>query len=290
MLIAQPVAGRGGGGPGCPCRRGWEKRKCLSPVSLLTRQKSPGPALCAALGKLLRDSVRALDAFHENPAVRAHFLRTRVKRLQSLSRLAPEGRKWRESFLPPLCQLKDLFAETRDATIVLALASKYAPGEAQHLRVASPPDLVGARHLAELASGLLHDYPGWEKIEWSDVADRAAGTYRAARKAWKGVVSPGAADAAFHGWRRRVKRLLYQCEYLGGQAHLVRLTRRVDKLGEILGEIQDICMAEDWLGRQHGLAVPADLPRRRAALRRRALRSGEALLSLKPRDFRKMLG
>ncbi len=259
-------------------------------MARLTRQHSPGPALRAALEKLLREAARAVDAFVENPPVRAHFLRTRVKRLQSLSRLVSGGRKWRESFLPPLRELKDLFAETRDATIVLALAEKYAPGEARHLRVASTPDLARARHLAGLAAGLLHDYSGWEEVKWCDVADRASGTYRAARAGWKEAACPRAADAVFHGWRRRVKRLLYQCEYLGGRAQLVRLTDRVDKLGEVLGGIQDICMADDWLAKNRGLAVPADLPRSKEVLRRRALRLGETLFSPKPRDFRKMLG
>jgi CHAD domain-containing protein len=86
-----------------------------------------------------------------------------------------------------------------------------------------------------------------------------------------------------------VKRLLYQCEYLGGRARLVRLTSRVDRLGETLGEIQDVCMAEDWI-KQHIGKLPRDLPRSKKTLRQRALQRGKGLFEIRPREFRKMLG
>lgn len=254
------------------------------------RKLAPGPALRAALRQLLRESVRAVEKFDDDPAGQAHFLRTRVKRLQSLCRLVPGDGAWREKFLPPCRDLKDLFAETRDATIVQGLADQYAPGEAHHLRAASRPDLTKARRLCEYASGLLAEYPDWVTVEWHDIADRAVGTYRAAREGWKEARRRNAADEAFHGWRRRVKRLLYQCEYLGGRARLVRFTRRVDRLGETLGDIQDVCLAETWLKKQRGLKLPPDLPRSKEALRGKALRSAPALLVPKPKDFRRMLG
>lgn len=254
------------------------------------RKLAPGPALRAALRQLLRESARAVDAFDHDPAGQAHFLRTRVKRLQSLCRLVPRGGEWRGKFLPPCRDLKDLFAETRDATIIQGLADKYAPGEAHHSRAALRPNLTKARHLCDYAAGLLAEYPDWVTMEWADIADRAVGTYRAAREGWKEARRGGAPDEAFHGWRRRVKRLLYQCEYLGGRARLVRFTRRADRLGETLGDIQDVCMAEAWLKKQRGLKVPPDLPRSREALRREALRSAPALLASKPGDFRRMLG
>lgn len=253
------------------------------------RQHLPGPALRLALAKLLKDAARAVDGFPDDPAGTAHFVRTRVKRLQSLSRLVPCGAAWRGVFLPPCRELKDLFAETRDATIVRALADKYAPGEAAHLRAVTPPDLDRARHLAAEAGELLAAYGGWNELEWKDVADRAVGTFKAARGTWKIAARKHAPDAAFHAWRRRVKRLLYQCEYLGGRARLVRLTTRVDRLGEILGEIQDVCMAEAWLADHRGLVVPPDLPRSKEVLRQRALKSGKVLFASKPRDFRRML-
>ncbi|MBE2181757.1 MAG: CHAD domain-containing protein [Chthoniobacterales bacterium] len=255
-----------------------------------SRTPAPGPSLLGSLYQLLREASRAVEKFPGDPAGMAHLLRTRVKRLQSLCRLVPRGEKWRDAFLPPCRDLKDLFAETRDATIVQGLAERYAPGEARHLRVAAPPDLARAEKLIASATKVLGDYVRWDSIEWKDIADRAVGTYRAARGAWRAAEHKNAPDAEFHDWRRRVKRLLYQCEYLGGRARLVRFTRRVDRLGEILGEIQDVCMAEDWLKKHRTLSVPPDLARTKQTLRREALRRGPVLLSPRPREFRDLLG
>lgn len=253
------------------------------------RKTSAGMALRSSLAKLIRETARSLDLFDDDPHERAHFVRTRMKRLQSLARLVPGGASWREMFLPPCREIKDIFAEMRDADIVKALAEKYAPGEARHLRAASRPDVRRAAHLAEFAGGVLSDYPAWKTAGWKAIADRAETTYRTAREGWKKARRSGAPDAAFHEWRRRVKRLLYQCEYLGGRTRLVRFMARVDRLGETLGEIQDVCMAEDWIG-QHVGKVPRDLPRSKKTLRRRSLGQGEKLFAAKPRDFRKMLG
>ena len=253
------------------------------------RTPAPGRALQGALRQLLREVLRALGSFDRDPPARAHFVRTRVKRLQSLSRLAPKGAVWRGMFLPPCRELKDLFAEMRDADVIRVLAERYAPGEAGHLRAVARPDILRATHLAEFATGVLSDYPSWRVVEWEAIADRAVGTYRAARRHWKRARRAKAPDEAFHGWRRRVKRLLYQCEYLGGCARLARLKSRVDRLGETLGEIQDVCMAEEWLA-QHAGGVHEDLARRKMTLRRRALVRGEKLFAARPRAFRKMLG
>jgi CHAD domain-containing protein len=253
------------------------------------RKASAGTALRSALAKLLRETSRAVETFDVDPAARAHFIRTRMKRLQSLARLVPKGASWREMFLPACRELKDSFAEMRDAYIVRMLAEKYAPGEARYLRSAARPDTRRAAHLAEFATGVLSDYPSWKAVGWDAIADRAVGTYRAARDGWKEARRAGAPDAAFHEWRRRVKRLLYQCEYLGGRARLVRLSARIDRLGETLGEIQDVCMAEVWI-KQHIGKVPRDLPRSKKSLRQKALQRGESLFATRPRDFRKMLG
>lgn len=252
-------------------------------------QSAGGPALRSDLRKLLREALRALETFERDQPARAHFVRTRVKRIESLARLVPRGASWRRMFLPPCRELKDLFAELRDASIVLALAEKYAPGEAHHLRLVARPDLKRAADLVEHAGGVLSDYHDWSGLEWEKVADRAVRTYRAARKSWRQAARKNAPDATFHEWRRRVKRLFYQCEYLGRRARLVRLTGRVDRLGEILGAIQDVCVAEHWIKKHLG-KIPADLPRRKHALRRRALQRGKVLLAPKPREFRRMLG
>jgi len=48
-------------------------------------------------------------------------------------------------------------------------------------------------------------------------------------------------------------------------------------------------VAEDWI-KEHLGNIPADLPRSKKVLRRRALERGRVLLAPKPREFRRMLG
>lgn len=254
------------------------------------RDGCAGRALRSAMAKLLRDASKAVARFDTDPGPSAHFVRTRAKRLQSLCRLVPRGRVWREGILPACRGLKDIFAETRDAMIVEALAERYAPGQSHHLRVASRPDLARAAELVETAAAALAGYPDWNSVRAPRVADRAVGTYRSARRAWREASRPHAPDAAFHDWRRRVKRLLYQCEHLEETAGFGRFTRRVDRLGEVLGEIQDVCLAEEWFARHGELNTPADLVRSKNALRLRALRQAKPLLGPKPREFRAKLG
>lgn len=252
------------------------------------RRQAAGVVLRATLSRLLRDSTGALDDFGSDALRRAHFIRTRMKRLQSLSRLVPKGASWRREFLPPCREVKSLFAEMRDADIVRAVVKMYASGEEHSLHRVDSPDTRRATRLVEKAVEVLSAYSRWESVGWGCIADRAVGTYRAARRWWKLVRCRRAPDEAFHGWRRRVKRLLYQCEYLGGCARLAGLTKRVDRLGEVLGGIQDLGMAEAWLGRA-GI-VSEDLGARKEALRRRAVEMGDEIFASRPREFRAALG
>lgn len=275
----------------CPLRRECRSQR-IPPAMPRARSPKlrPGPALHSALAGLLEEAARAAENFDADPAGEAHFLRTRVKRLQSLSRLLPAGAAWRNGFLPPLRELKDLFAGVRDATIVRALIAKYAPGQCVRAGKSVRPDLARADVFLGQAASALAGRQSWAQVEWRQLADRAVGTYRAARDAWKSAARKNAPDAAFHEWRRREKRLLYQCEFLGRGAGLARITRRADRLGEVLGEIQDLCMAADWLAGQQGAFVPPDLERTKNRLKRQALNLGGGLFSPKPREFRKLLG
>lgn len=247
-----------------------------------------GEALRSALAGLLGEASDAVGAFGSDPCGKAHFLRTRVKRLQSLSRLVPRAKGWREEFLSPLRGLKDLFADVRDAGIVGELAERYAPGEARHLREAVLPDLRAARELVSAAESSLARYLGWSRIGWDTVGGRAGETYRGARKLYAQVSRPGAGDRDFHEWRKRVKRLFYQCEFLGARAKLRRVRSRADRLGQTLGDLQDCVTAEQWL-RVHRVAIPEELCRRRKKFRRTSLGLGAVLFDEKPARFRRRL-
>ena len=117
---------------------------------------------------------------------------------------------------------------------------------------------------------------------------------------------------AMHQWRKRVKDLRYAAEVLerrelGGRGSrsasararaeakwLRRLAARADELGELIGEEHDLAVLGQWLkaeGRSAGVRRPTRrrlqrlISKRRAELRRRALRDGRRLYRRSPGDF-----
>jgi len=127
---------------------------------------------------------------------------------------------------------------------------------------------------------------------------------------------------ALHAWRKRVKDLRYVAEMLdragdpharsapgkrgrrrgkresAEAAYIRRVARRADALGELLGEEHDLALlaarvrAEAKAGHSSGAPGAGTrrlllklIKRRRAALRRQALRDGERLYASKPRRF-----
>ncbi len=238
-----------------------------------------------SLRGLLLDVAGAVEAFTEDPAGRAHFIRVRVKRLHALSHLVPRGREWQRRLMPVGRELKDAFAATRDVTILRVLSEEHGyHGELPPL-VAPAPDLVRAGGLVMAATTALDTYQDWPEIGWGELAVRVARSYRLAREAWRSAACGGAPDAQFHRLRRRVKRLLYQCEFLSGWVPARGTVRQLERLGEVLGGLQDVCMAREWLG-SHGEGAdwPA-LRRLRKALRRKALRRADDLFASSTRGF-----
>jgi hypothetical protein len=251
------------------------------------RNHPPGLVLREALGGLLRGLADAVEGFGADPAGGAHVIRVRVKRLQALSHLVPRGGAWRRRLLPPCRELKDVFAATRDATILRVLSVAYGYGGALPLPVAPAPDLARAGELVAEASSAVDALGGWRAITWDELVGRAVVSYRGARKALRAAAREGSSDAAFHRLRRRVKRLLYQCEFLGRWARADGLARDLARLGEILGELQDARITEEWLAPQQDAAEWPRLRRLRAKLRRKARRKADKTLASSPREFRR---
>jgi hypothetical protein len=112
---------------------------------------------------------------------------------------------------------------------------------------------------------------------------------------------------ALHTWRKRVKDLRYAAETLDraspaessrdrgrDAAHVRRIARRADRLGEMLGEEHDLALLAQGVrarserfadeGRTRKRLLKA-IARRRKQLRKRALRDGERLYRRGPRRF-----
>lgn len=201
-------------------------------------------------------------------------------------------------------RLRARLAEQRDMATAstwtaVALDPVIAELEAFRSRASAWP-LHHRRGIGTVAAGLERVYR----------QGRRRGRRAARRKGGRMVV--------MHQWRKRVKDLRYAAEAIqrlesadpalaaGGRSArkaagaeakwLARLAKRAEQLGEMLGEEHDLAVLEEWVqaeGRQTGLgagsrrALLKAISRRRAKLRRRALRGAGELYKRSPKMFLK---
>ena len=177
---------------------------------------------------------------------------------------------------------------------------------ANRLRVATELQAFAAR----ASAWQLDERPGIDPIEAGLRRVYASGRERMAKASGK----RGGRMHTMHRWRKRVKDLRYAAEALQRHAPssasrrkrarsareskerkwLADLARGADELGELLGEEHDLAVLGEWIS-DHGASAGAGrstrrklhklIRRRRAKLRRRALRTGKSLYESKPRRF-----
>jgi CHAD domain-containing protein len=151
------------------------------------------------------------------------------------------------------------------------------------------------RDIADMRQQLAH----WNLVE-HDLETMAPGLrriYREGRHRYVRVKHERGRDAQhMHDWRKRVKSLYYALNMLGGKKSKGArgMTRRADRLGELLGEEHDLWMFCSYL-EQHPEACGEDararakllqrIARRRKRLRKRALELGARLYKRKPAGF-----
>jgi len=169
---------------------------------------------------------------------------------------------------------------------------------------------------ARAAAWQLVDGPGIGSVEQGLTRIYRQGRRRFHRAAGK----RGGRMRTMHQWRKRVKDLRYAAEALqraerrsgeragGSRARrrareearwLRRVGGRADRLGEMLGEEHDLAVLGEWIA-AHGAAAGAGrgtrrrllklIARRRAKLRRRALRDGMKLYDRKTERFVRRAG
>jgi CHAD domain-containing protein len=154
------------------------------------------------------------------------------------------------------------------------------------------PELAVLADIAEMRRDLLR----WNLLE-HDSAALSVGLraiYRDGRHRYKRVRRSRARDPErMHDWRKRVKSLYYALDMLGGKRApaTAKLTRRTDRLGEVLGEEHDLWMLKSFveddrlLDRRTLELLLTLVERRRKRLRKRALKLGARLYARKPSRF-----
>lgn len=164
-------------------------------------------------------------------------------------------------------------------------------------------------------------WPLSEREGLAGIAPGVGSVYRQGRRRGRRAArGKGGRMIVMHQWRKRVKDLRYVAEALqraepvepafatvrrsrraaakAERRWLAELAKEAEQLGEVLGEDHDLAVLGLWVeerGRQAGLgrgsrrALLGAISRRRAKLRRRALKRGRRLYRRRPRAFLKRL-
>jgi CHAD domain-containing protein len=260
------------------------------------------------------------DARAADPAELVHEARKAVKRMRALARLLrhqlgePEFGRVNDSLRAAAQRL----AGARDAEVRLetlhALAERHpqelAPERLRRLderlrsergEAIEPADLD--RVLADIAA-MRRQLARWNLVEhdFDALVPGLRRIYRGGRRRHRRVRRAHARNAQdLHDWRKRVKSLYYVLDMLGGaNAKGARgATRRAHRLGDLLGEEHDLWMLNVFVDRHPDAfgddnatrdALLRRIERRRARLRRRALRLGGRLYRRKPGSFTRRVG
>jgi CHAD domain-containing protein len=241
-----------------------------------------------------------------------HEARKTIKRMRAMARLLRHETGERE-FAQTNASLREAgkrLAGARDAEVRIAtlhdLRARH-PDELsdepvqqlldrmeQERASAHGPDseLAVLADIAEMRRDLLR----WNLLEHDREALRVGlrAIYRDGRRRYKRVKRSRASNPErVHAWRKRVKSLYYALDMLGGEraSATAKLTKRAERLGDVLGEEHDLWMFascledEPRLDRHTRERLLTLIERRRKRLRKRALKLGSRLYARKPGRF-----
>lgn len=255
-----------------------------------------------------------------DPAELVHDARKTIKRLRALARLLrhelgePEFRRVNNS----LRDAAQSLAGARDAEVRLAtldaLAERHprvlAPKQARPLRERLERERGTAiapaereRVLADIAA-MRRRLARWKRLEhdFDTLAPGLRRIYREGRRRHRRAKRERTHRTQnLHDWRKRVKSLYYVLEMLGGadRKGARGLTRRANRLGDVLGEDHDLWMLGAYVERYPDVFEQDEktrdtllklIRRRRKQLHKRALKLGARLYKRKPSSFTRRVG
>lgn len=261
--------------------------------------------------KQLRRALKAVKSAAPPFDEDVHQARTALKNVRALLKLMRRGDKTRER----LAKVARRVGRLRDAGVVIVTFDRVV----RAARIDKTPSLDAVRARLEARRAALQTDPQTladlakakktlkqvkrraERLldtpTWPVVVDGLEASYKKARNAMAAAYRQGT-DAAFHRWRKAVKSHAYQLRALhsdGGK----RRGRQVDldRLGDILGEAQDLAMFEETVRAERSCFDDQEdcrrllhlLFRRRQLLRQDVRPLAENLFSERPRAFAKRL-
>jgi CHAD domain-containing protein len=240
-----------------------------------------------------------------DPDEAVHAARKSIKRLRALLRLvrgSVDG-AGRKSLDHDLRDIGRRLAPVRDARVTVDTLEGIAPGRCPRLQ-----GLLAGHHRRTLARFLDPDAIAasaaaaavcrerWEQTmegvpdAWASIAE---GSFRTGRRSAAAMDRAAAAprgpeaDTAFHSWRRQVKYLRHQVEFVVplDPPRLAVAAADLDRLGELLGSEHDLTVlrgliSDDRCDEAAGVAAAAG--ERRGSLREAALALGRTTITDDP--------
>jgi CHAD domain-containing protein len=273
----------------------------VGPLGAVAQSSDLRLALLASFRRAI-DDARAATAMTSVDAG-VHDCRKALRRARAIVRLVANtlGRDDRRDLRRALRDARRLLSPSRDVAVLPGALAALDVGEEAHAaavatvaaaRATATPAEETRKLVAEavakvvpLADVMAAALPA--ALEWDDVADGLADTYRAGRRAMK---KARRSHGAFHAVKRRAKELALQLELLAGapDGKVDALGRRLSDLADELGDTVDEIMLRNYLA-EHGAdaavleAIDGQLDRRMATGRK----SARALFDRRARRFTK---
>jgi CHAD domain-containing protein len=280
-----------------------ENKKSASRKFRLGKKEAlPSGILRIARGRL--DS--ALDELSgragDDPAKAVHEARKDMKKLRAVVRLVQADSSWNARFRDTARRL----AGRRDADVLLEsldglvergeVSKKSVRGLRKELakEAAGNDDDTSAMELAQAELTLARNEVealAPEKDSFRTVRPGLEAIYGEGRAAYRTARKKPTTEN-LHEWRKRVKDLWYSASILrpAWPAMMKELAAEADVLSDVLGEDHDLAMlAERAKGKKHKQLRRA-IAKRRARLRKRALKMGKRLYAEKPKGFARRVG
>ena len=270
-----------------------ETRKAIKRLRTIVRllEGELGPDACAREQATLRAAAEVLAGARDGEV--------KLQTLEALIALHPKALAGKRQ----IRRLREHLVIERDRAERLALLPAARAEAANELRAFRAR--AGAWH--------LEDRPGIGPVE-----EGLRRIYREGRRRrGRAAKGRGGRMHAMHQWRKRVKDLRYSAEILertelsrrGSRSRQARakseaawlhsLAGRADRLAEVLGDEHDLAVLGEWIGaegKRAGLRPKTRrqlrklISKRRAELRRRALREGKRLYRRRPGEFMARVG
>jgi CHAD domain-containing protein len=283
----------------------------------IKQKEQVGKAVRRIVREQLRSAIRAARDRKLDQEERVHEVRTRLKRSraalalirrQAGGKAARDDRKLRDA-ARLLAKPRDLAVQAHTFRVLGTrlqselpprLLARLAAAERQIRRALEPDEVErDLKRAARALRRLRRDLPKWGVGK----GRRAIGggltrTYKSGLARLEAAREQPSPDR-FHEWRKRVKALSYELRLISGAVPelTTSLIPKVERLGEILGQIHDLdcvkataALHPRWFGRAaDGEAVLAAVDARRAELAEEALALSRGVFAGRAREVRALV-